>query len=69
MAAGHRGAAGGSKLTDDDIRGPEYYAGRIAAIEAADVSMIWSVAIVFFSMTPVSMDSDSCSTRLCFNFY
>ena len=47
MAAGHRGAAGGSKPTDDDIRGPEYYAGRIAAIEAADVSMIWSVAIVF----------------------
>ena len=47
VAAGHRGAAGGSKLTDDDIQGPEYYAGRIAAIEAADVSMIWSVAIVF----------------------
>ena len=47
MAAGHQSAAGGSKPTDDDIQGPEYYAGRIAAIEAADVSMIWSVAIVF----------------------
>ena len=47
VAAGHRGAAGGSKPTDDDIRGPEYYAGRIAAIEAADVSMIMSVAIAF----------------------
>ena len=47
VAAGHRGAAGGSKPTDDDIWGPEYYAGRIAAIEAADVSMIRSVAIVF----------------------
>ena len=47
MAAGHRGAAGGSKPTDNDIWGPEYYAGRIAAIEAADVSMIQSVAIVF----------------------
>ena len=47
VAAGNRGAAAGSKPTDDDIQGPEYYAGRIAAIEAADVSMIWSVAIVF----------------------
>ena len=47
MAAGHRGATGGSKPTDDDIQGPEYYASRIAAIEAADVSMIRSVAIVF----------------------
>ena len=32
VAAGHQGAAGGSKPKDDDIQGPEYYAGRIAAI-------------------------------------
>ena len=40
-------AAGRSKPTDDDIQGPEYYAGRIVAIEAADVSIIWYVAIIF----------------------
>ena len=46
MAAAHQGFAGGSKLTDDEIEGPEHYAAKIAAIEAADVSIIRSVVMV-----------------------
>ena len=46
VAAAHQGFAGGSKPTDDEIEGPEHYAAKIAAIEAADVSIIWSVVMV-----------------------
>ena len=46
VAAAHRGFAGGSKPTDNEIKGPEHYAAKIAAIEAADVSIIWSVVMV-----------------------
>ena len=34
------------KPTDDEIEGPEHYAAKIAAIEAADVSIIQSVVMV-----------------------
>ena len=46
VAAAHRGFAGGSKPTDDEIEGPQHYAAKIAAIEAADVSIFWSVVMV-----------------------
>ena len=46
VAAAHRGFAGGSKPTDDEIKGPEHYAAKIAAIEATDVSIIQSVVMV-----------------------
>ena len=46
VAAAHRSFAGGSKPTDDEIEGPERYAAKIAAIEAADVSIIQSVVMV-----------------------
>ena len=46
VAAGHRGFAGVSKPTDDEIKEPEHYAAKIAAIEAADVSIIQSVVMV-----------------------
>ena len=46
MAAAHQGFAGGSKPTDDEIKGPEHYAVNIAAIKTADVSIIRSVVMV-----------------------
>ena len=46
VAAAYRGFAGGSKPTDDEIEGSEHYAAKIAATEAADVSIIWSVVMV-----------------------
>ena len=46
VAAAHQGFAGGSKPTDDEIEGPQHYATKIAAIEAADVSIFWSVVMV-----------------------
>ena len=46
VAAAHRGFAGGCKPTDDEIEGPQHYAAKIAAIEAADVSIFQSVVMV-----------------------
>ena len=48
VAAGHRGKGNGTKLTDDEICGPKYYANQIQAIEATDVSMFQSAASVLF---------------------
>ena len=48
VAAGQGGESGGTKPTDDEIRGLEHYADQMQAIEAADVSMSWSAAKVLF---------------------
>ena len=45
VAAAHQGFAGGSKPTEDEIEGPQHYAAKIAAIEAANVSIFWSVVM------------------------
>ena len=44
-----QGEGGGTKSADDEIRGPEYYANQIKAIEATDVSMFQSA--VLFQLT------------------
>ena len=64
MAAAHRGFAGGSKPTDDEIEGPEHYAAKIAAIEAADVSINWSV--VMDVSNNLFLFAQSCKLQLCF---
>ena len=63
MAAAHRGFAGVSKPTDNEIEGPEHYAAKIAAIEAADVSIIWPVVMVVSNN--LFLFPQSCILQLC----